>query len=161
LALTVDGREVGDVLKLDKPRTVRIEATGLGRHDFERLQLVQNGKVVKTQSAEKKDGGFSARLVREVRIDEPTWFAVRIDASTKNEFGLRLFAHSSPVYIDLAGKRVFDVETARSLQRELEEARDALRKRGQFSTPRARDKVLGLYEQAEKEVVERLNQRGK
>jgi hypothetical protein len=161
LTLAVDGREVGDVLNLDKPRTVRVEATGLGRHDFERLQLVQNGKVVQTQSAEKKDGGYATRLVREVRIDEPTWFAVRIAAQTKNELDRRLYAHSSPVYVDLAGKRVFDVESARGLKRELEQARDAIRTRGRFSTPQAQDRVLALYEQAEKEVVERINQRGK
>jgi hypothetical protein len=161
LTLTVGGREVGDVIKLDRPRIVRVEATGLGRHDFERLQLVQNGKVVKTQSAEKKDGGYSAKLILEVRIDEPTWFAVRIDTSTKNELGRFLFAHSSPVYVDLDGKRVFDVESARSLQRELEEARDAIGKRGQFSSPGARDKVIAIYEQTKKEVVERLNHRGK
>jgi hypothetical protein len=161
LTLTVDGQEVGDVLKLDKPRTVRIEATGLGRHDFERLQLVQNGKVVQSQAAEKKDGGYAARLERKATIDEPTWFAVRIDAQAKNEFGRQLFAHSSPVYVDLAGKRAFEVESARGLQKELEEAREAIRKRGHFSTPGARDKVLALFEQAEKDVAERINQRGK
>lgn len=161
LTLTVDGRPTGDVLNLDQPRTVRVEATGLGRHHFERLQLVHNGKVVQTQPAEKQNAGYSARLVREVRIDEPSWFAVRIDAQTKNEFDRKLYAHSSPVYVDLAGKRVFDVESARTLQRQMEEARDAIGTRGRFSTPAARDRVLALYMQAEKDLVERINQRGK
>jgi hypothetical protein len=161
LTLTVDGHEVGEVLDLDRPRTVRVEATGVGRHDFQRLQLVQNGQVVQTQPTAANDGGYAARLVREVRIDEPTWFAVRIEATTRNELNNRLFAHSSPVYVDLAGKRVFAVESARSLQRELEEAREAIRKRGRFSAPMARDRVLAVYEKAEKEVAERLNRRGK
>lgn len=161
LTLSVDGRAVGDQLHLDQPRTVRIEATGLGRRDFERLQLVQNGKVIQTQSSEKMNGGYSARLVREVRIDEPAWFAVRIDSQMKNELDRRLYAHSSPVYVDLAGKRVFDVESARTLQRQMEEARDAIRSRGRFSTRAARDRVLVLYSQAEKDLVERINQRGK
>jgi len=161
LTLTVDGREIGEMLDLAKPRTVRIEVTGLGRHDFGRLQLVQNGKVVQAQPAVRKNGGHSARLVREVSIDEPTWFAVRIDAQEKNELGCRLYAHSSPVYIDLGGKRVFDVESARSLLRELEEAREAVRKRGLFTTAQARDKVLALYQQAAKDVVESINRRGR
>jgi hypothetical protein len=161
LNLTVDGREMGDIVKLDKPQTVRLEATGLGRHDFQRLELVQNGKVVQTQTAAKKEGGYFARLVREVRIEEPSWFVVRIETQTKNELNCRLFAHSSPVYVDLAGKRVFDVESARSLQRELEQARDAIRQRGRFSTPAARDHVLAFYERAEKDLLERLNQRGR
>jgi hypothetical protein len=161
LTLTVDGKPIGDVINVDKPSTVRIEASGIGRHDFERLQLVQNGKVVQAQPTEKKDGGYAARLTREVRIDEPTWFAVRIDTQTKNELDRRLYAHSSPVYVDLAGKRVFDVESARVLLKQMEEAREAIRGRGQFSTPQARQQVIALYEQAEKDIVERINQRGK
>ena len=161
LTLTVDGRAIGDVVRCDTPRKVRIEAAGIGRHDFGRLELVQNGRVIQGETAAKREGGFSARLVREVEIDEPAWFAVRIDSQTKNELGRKLYAHTSPVYVDLAGKRVFDIESARNLQRQLEAARDAIRQRGSFSTPQARDKVLTLYDQAEKEIVERINQRGK
>ena len=137
---------------------MRVEATGLGRHDFGSLQLVRNGKVLATQQAEKSDGGYAARLVREVRIDEPAWFAVRIDATTKNELDHRLFAHSAPVYVDLAGKRVLDPEAVRTLQRQLGEAREVIGQRGQFSTPAARDKVLALYKQAEKDLLERVKE---
>src|SRR5262249_51454205 len=48
LTLTVDGHDIGKTLALDKPRRVRVEATAVGRHDFQRLQLVRNGKVVHT-----------------------------------------------------------------------------------------------------------------
>ncbi len=122
---------------------------------------MQNGKVIQTQQAEKEDLGYSARLVREVRIDEPAWFAVRSDAQTKNEFDRRLYAHTSPVYIDLAGKRVFDVESARTLQGQMDEAREAIRTRGHFRSLQTRDKVLTLYEQTKKDLVGRINQRGK
>src|SRR5262249_58892427 len=123
---------------LGKRRRVRVEATGLGRHDFGSLQLVRNGKVLATQQAEKTDGGFAARLAREVRVDEPAWFAVRIDAAKSNELGHRLYAHGSPVYVDLSGRRVLDPEAVRTLQRQLGEAREAIGKRGRFSTPAAR-----------------------
>lgn len=161
LTLTVDGRALGDVIDLTEPRTVRIEATARGRHDFERLQLIHNGKVIQTQASAKDAGGFAAKLVREVRLDEPGWFAVRIDATTRNEFDHKLFAHSSPIYVERDKQRILDLETARSLQQEMETARDALRKRGKFSNDAARDRVLSLYEQAEKEIVRRINQRGK
>src|SRR5690349_16518054 len=73
-------RLVGDVIKLDAARTLRVEAEGVGRHPFARLQLVHNGKVVQQARAGKKDGGYAARLVRAVRVSEPAWFAVRIDS---------------------------------------------------------------------------------
>jgi hypothetical protein len=159
LTLSVDGREIGDALRLDRPGSVRVEATATGRHDFQRLQLVHNGQVVQAQPAEGKDGSYTARLTREVRIDKPGWFAVRIDASTRNELDRPLYAHSSPVYVDLAGQRTFDVEAARGLLRQLEEAKAEIRARGKFSSPQAADRLLAFYEVTAKDLVGRINQR--
>jgi hypothetical protein len=158
--LTVDGKEVGDVLNLDKPKTVKIEAGAVGRRNFQALQLVLNGKVVKTQPSEPKDGGHAARLVHEVPLDEPAWFAVRIESQARNEFDQVLFAHSSPVYVDLAGKRVFQIEAGRTLLKQLEEARATIRSKGKFSSPAAADKLVALYDDASKDLVKQINQRG-
>jgi hypothetical protein len=161
LALKVDGREPGDTLRLDRPRTVRIEATGVGRHDFQRLQLVHNGRVIQTATAAKEGAGYAARLVREVSVDGPGWFAVRIEATTRNELDRQLYAHSSPVYVEFGGEGVFDVEAARRLLLRLEEGEADIRGRGRFSNPQARAKLLGLYEEAAKDLTARLNQRGR
>jgi hypothetical protein len=160
LALSLDGKEIGDVLSLDKPRTIKIEATGIGRKDFQELQLVHNGKVIKTQATELKDGGHRARLVHELRIDQPAWLAVRIQSQTKNEFDLPLFAHSSPTYIDFEGKRVFDLEAARALLKQLEEARADIRAKAKFSNAGAGAKVVDLYDQATEDLRKRVNARG-
>jgi hypothetical protein len=160
LSLKVDGLEPGDVLNLDKGKKVRIEATALGRHDFQKLELVHNGKVIQSQAAEAKDGGFSAKLNPEVRIDEPGWFAVRIEAKTTNELGQRLFAHSSPVYIDVAGKRVFDLNAAEALLRQLEQGQQDIRTRGKFSSDPARDALLAIHTEAIGNLKDRINRRG-
>src|SRR5262249_25177667 len=118
------------------------------------------GKVLKTQRTESKEGAYRAQLSHELRIDESSWFAVRIDATNRNEFEQKLFAHSAPVYVDLNGKRVFDVESARALLKQLEEARADIRAKGNFSTAEARDKVLEIYQQTTKELVKQINQRG-
>jgi hypothetical protein len=161
LTLTVDGKEIGDVLNLDRPKTVRVEVTATGRHDFQKLQLVQNGKVIQTETGTMKDGVCTAKFAREVRLDEPAWFAARIDSSAKNELDRQLFAHTSPVYVDFAGKRVFDVDAARLTLRRMEEARDEIRSRGKFGDDAARDKILAIYEETGKELVRRTGQRGK
>src|SRR5439155_9249051 len=96
LTLTVDGKEIGDVLNLNEPRAVRVEVTATGRHDFQVLQLVQNGRVIQAEPCRVKDGVRTARLVREVRLDGPAWFAARIDSTARNELGGQLFAHTSP-----------------------------------------------------------------
>lgn len=160
LRLSVDGKGPGEVIALDEPRTVKVEASVLGRHDSGRLQLVRNGQVIKSERVENKNGAFAATLTHELRIDEPSWFAVRIDGNERNEFEQKLFAHSSPVYVDLRAKRVFDVEAARTLLRQLEEARYDVRARGRFSNEAARAKMLTTYDDTAKDLVRRINERG-
>jgi hypothetical protein len=161
LGLTVDRKGPGTVLRLDQPKAVRVEAWGQGRNDFQQLQLVHNGKVIRTVKAEKnKEGHHAANLLVELKIDEPGWFAVRIDSSTKNELDRPLYAHSSPVYVDYEGKRVFDLDAARDLLLQLEQAQAGIRAKGKFSSPEAQRTLLGIYEQAVKDVQTRINQRG-
>jgi hypothetical protein len=159
LALTVDGQGVGDVLNLDRPKAVRVEVTATGRHDFQRLELVQNGKVVQSEPGKLKDGAYAARIAREVRLDGPAWFAARIDSAATNELGRQLFAHTSPVYVDFAGNRVFDVEAGRLMLRRMEQAKDEIRARGKFGDDAARDKILGIYDETTRDVTRRINER--
>ena len=72
-----------------------------------------------------------------MRVDEPGWFAVRIESTTKNELGQVLFAHSSPVYVEFAGKAAFDVEAAEALLKQVEEGQAAIAEQGKFSDPEA------------------------
>jgi hypothetical protein len=161
LSLTVDGKEIGDVMKLDGAKTVRIEATATGRHNFQTLQLVHNGRVVQTADAKEKDGVWTAKLSRGTLIEEPAWFAARIDSTTKNELDRLLYAHTSPVYVDFAGKRVFDIESARGLQKLMEEARDEIKLRGKFSGDAERDHILAIYDDTATDLAKKINQRSK
>jgi TolB protein len=161
LRLTVDGKPIGEVLKLDKEKTVRVEAEGVGRHAFERLQLVHNGKVVQEARSAKKDGGYSARLVRDVKITEQGWFAVRIESKARNELDQVLFAHSSPCYVEYEGRRRFDLESAQTLQKRLEEAKGEIAARGEFSNARAKENLLAVYADAITDLRARINKRGK
>ena len=92
-------------------------------------------------------------------MDEPAWFAVRIESDTKNEFDQQLFAHTSPVYVEMAGERILDVESGRALLRQMEEGRDDIRMRGKFSNPAARDKMLASYDDAIRDLTERIGRR--
>lgn len=160
LTLRVDGREIGDTLNLERPRTLRVEATAVGRNDFQRLQLVHNGKVVFAQAADKKADHYESKLSRDLRIDAPGWLAARIDSATKNELGHALYAHSSPVYLDVAGRRIFDIEAAQALLRQIDEGRADIRARGRFSKPEAAEKLLALYDDASGDLKGRMSRRG-
>jgi hypothetical protein len=159
LTLTVDGKAVGDTLKLEKAGRPRVVATALGRHDFQKLQVIFNGRVIDNAAAQPGNGGFQARIEREVPVDEPGWFAARVDSDTKNELGQQLFAHTSPLYIELAGRRVFDIESARALQKQMEESRADIRAKGKFTSDAARDELLAMYDASIRALSEQISRR--
>jgi hypothetical protein len=161
LTLTVDGRPIGDTLKLDRPRKLRVTASAVGRLDFQKLQVVQNGQIVLSEPARKVGDHFEARSDREVSIDGPAWLAARIDADTKNELTQQLFAHTSPVYVEVAGHGVFDVESGRVLVKQMEEGRDDIKARGKFSSDAARVRLLAAYDDAIRELVEQIARRSR
>ena len=158
LTLDVDGRSMGDVIDLKEAKTIKIQASATGRYPLDRLQLIQNGKVIRTQVAGAKEPG-RIQLAHEVRLAEPAWFAVRIESDAKNEFNKLLFAHSSPVYVNFKGRGVFDVDAALALLKQVEEAHATIKTRGQFSNAEASKKLLALYDDAGQDLRDRINAR--
>lgn len=160
LSLKVNGLSLGSTLKLDNPGSVQIEASGLGRHDFQKLELIQNGKVVATEMAKAEGSGYSAKLSKSIKLDGPAWFALRIDAKTENELEKVLYAHTSPVYVNVEGKGVFDLDAANGLLKLVEQGHADIKVKGAFSTPKAQEKLLALYDDAIKDLKDRINRRG-
>jgi hypothetical protein len=158
LTLQVDGKSPGDVIDLKEPKTLKITASAVARNPLQRLQLICNGRVINTQGPSPKDPG-RIRLEHNVLIDGPGWFALRIDGDTKNEFDKTLFAHTSPVYVNFKGKSVFDVDAALALLKQVEEGQAAVKARGHFSSPAAATKLLGLYDEAARDLRDRINAR--
>lgn len=161
LSLRVDGKEIGDTIELDRRRTLRVEAAALGRHDFGRVQLIHNGRIMGEQPAKKEGDRYAAQLEVALRGDAPGWLAVRIESQTKNELGQPLFAHTSPVYLDMGGRRAFDINAAEALLRQVEEGRAAVHAKGRFSSREAEEKVLALYDEAARDLKQRMGKRGK
>jgi len=158
LSLKIDGHTLGDVLDLKEPKMVKIEASAVGRIPLQKLQLIQNGRVIKTQLPGDKEPG-RIKMTHEVRLEEPAWFAVRAESETKNEFEKTIFAHSSPIYVTHKGRNVFDVDEALALVKQVEEGQAAIQAKGQFSNAEASRKLLALYDDAVKTLRERINQR--
>src|SRR5262249_12234563 len=104
---------------------------------------------------------YEARIEREVSIDGPAWLAARIDSDTKNELTQQLFAHTSPVYVDVAGRGVFDVEAGRALVKQMEEGREEIKARGKSSSDAARDRLLAAYDAAIRELAEQIARRSR
>ena len=102
VTLSVDGREPGSTVRLSGPGTVSVRATVRSIFPLRSLEVVRNGEVVARTDA---SGGRQAEISEELRIDGNSWIACRafgVDYHL-DEWGRRVFAHTSPVYVACGG----------------------------------------------------------
>jgi hypothetical protein len=171
LEFTVDGQPLGSVLRLSGPKSLTIRGRASGRTNFHSLELVQNGSVVQSVLAHPESGHFAAELQADLAIDKPCWLALRTperpkreDASAtsfpRNELGSRLFAHTSPIYINLEDHGVFDRETAQGLLDKMKVDLKKVEAQAKFADESQRQRVARVYEEAIEVLTDRLGQEG-
>jgi hypothetical protein len=168
LEFAVDGRGLGATLRLAAAGTVRVTGRALGRVDFQRIELVRNGTVEAMAASRPEGGHFAAELDLEIEMDAPAWLALRTPpppvpndpalqaAVPTNEFGRDLFAHTSPIYFEVAGREVFDRSTAESLLAEMQSNRAQIAEKSLFADGGERQQVLRVHDEAIGRLRERL-----
>jgi hypothetical protein len=103
VTLSVDGCEPGGTVELSGPGTVSIHAAVRSIFPLRSLEIVRNGEVVARAEG---DGGRQAEISEELPIQADSWIACRafgVDYHL-DEWGRRVFAHTSPVYIACGGE---------------------------------------------------------
>ena len=151
------GHQPGGTISLTGKETVRIRGRGVGRVDFKALELILNGRVVHAVSSRPSGAHFVADLDFPLEVSEPGWVALRIPRELPdNELARPLFAHTSPVYLQLDGRSIFRAEAARSLLAEMEESVEKIRSRASFSSARDRESVLRVYREGIRILSRRL-----
>lgn len=152
LEFRVDHSRIGDTLDLTQPSEVTVTASVIGRSNFELLEIVQDGQVIARESSVAAAGHFTATIRKPIKVSEPGWLAARISTANKNEYGRPLFGHTSAVYVTIDGRTIRRAADVAWLRHEVEAARASITEKAQFDTAEQRAKVLGLYEQALKEL---------
>ncbi len=173
LEFTVNEQPIGATLELDGPRTVAVQAKALGRTDFTRLELVRNGQIVAHAPSRAEGQHYVAELQLEVSIDAPSWLAARTPPPPvpdrqntsrdfpQNEFGGKLFSHTSPIYVHLAGQGVFDATVARGLLAEMQADWSEIEKQAVFASDAERKQVQAVYDEAIAKLQSQLDSEGK
>ena len=157
LQFSIEGQESGDTISLASPGSVKMAAEAQGRDDFCGLELVVNGEVVHAVSIQKVQGHYEAKMNYELSIDKPSWVALRVpETNGENAFGRTLFAHTSPVYINLSGASVFSVDAAESLISEMRTSIDVISERAQFESGEQQQEILDYYYNAIQEMERRI-----
>ncbi|HEV7406539.1 MAG TPA: CehA/McbA family metallohydrolase [Chthoniobacteraceae bacterium] len=168
LELHADEAEIGDTLRLDRDRTIQTTARATGRTDFKKIELVHNGAVIAEAPSRQVGGHFEAELKHPVGVTGPGWLALRVagrglvseglpplsaagvrdETAARNELDEPLFAHTSPIYLEFAGRTLFQPDAARTLLADLEASELAIRTTGRFQDDAQRDEVLAGYRDA-------------
>ena len=78
-----------------------------------------------------------------------------------NEYGGKLFSHTSPIYVRFAGREVFDAQTAKGLLAEMESDWREIEKQAVFANQSEREQVKRVYDEAAAKLQARLNQHAK
>lgn len=171
LEFTVEHAHAGDTLALAAGRSVRVRGRAMGRSDFIRLQLVYNGRVVHETSAHRSGGHHQAELNVDVPLTEPGWLALRVPPEKPytirsryagpgvNLFGKAIFAHTSPVYVTIAGRGRSERAAVEALSLRLEAALAEIDQHGRFRDQAERDALRRLYLEARENLRARLETR--
>jgi hypothetical protein len=102
LFLQANGQEPGKVIDLGEPSDkVRVQVNARSLVPFEHIELVANGSVVACAKA--SGSPAEARLEAELSFPQGGWVAARCWGSQETEKGRYVRAHTSPVYVQVAG----------------------------------------------------------
>ena len=161
LELDVAGRAAGDTITLSGPADLGIHGRGIGRNNFRSLELIFNGDVVHSLQSKPERGHFVAEMDFSLQVDQPGWVALRIGLETdKNELREPLFAHTSPVYIEMAGKKIFQPFVAQEMIAEIERSMSLIKSKGTFFADEEKEAVLNVYRNGIANLRDRLKRGG-
>ena len=145
LELTVDGRGPGDVLeaKPGQALSISVRCQGLG---VERLELVGPDGVVARSEPGKTE---AAAIETTVAAVDSMWLcAVARGPQHPSVPGPVVFAHTSPVYLEVGGRPMARPASARWLLDWLDRLENMVRTHGQFDNDAQRGELLAVINRA-------------
>ncbi len=112
LELAAGGKGIGDTLQLPAPGEIRIKASASSVFPLDRVEVLFNGKVV--ASAAPVRDGLTTAIDQVVRLDRSGWLALRaLGKGVAEVVSDQVFAHTSPIYVAVAGRPAGEPEDAR------------------------------------------------
>ncbi|MBM3727142.1 MAG: hypothetical protein FJW40_17180 [Acidobacteria bacterium] len=154
MEFTVDGREAGDTLTLAPGKArVRVRARAVSIEPYDVLEIVHNGRVIRTV---RPSGGRNLAVLDEVlEVDRGGWMAARAWGRKMLQYGetwwkMPVMGHTSPVYLSMAGRPARAVESARILLEQLGYLEEFVRSKAKMPGEGERQAALGEIARARK-----------
>lgn len=147
--IIVNGRQrQGETVRLAAPAKVKVVAKAWWHLPLRRAEIVQDGNVVAMQDAA-ANGALGEAWELEVPVERSGWLALRVSgpAHADNPGG-EAFAHTSPVYVEVAGRPQQARADAEYFLRWIDRLDVALRERNRFQTADQKRHVASQLEAA-------------
>jgi hypothetical protein len=158
LELAVDGKSIGEELKLPAAAEVRVRAAASSQFLLDRVEVLYNGKVIAT--AAPAQGALTAELDQRLRLDRSGWVALRASGPAVADVkGEKVYAHTSPVYVVVAGRQAGSAEDARFFLDWIDRLWETVQQRDRFPDERSKAAVQAEVDQA-RQVYRKMIDRG-
>lgn len=152
LEFSVNGKQVGDTVALAPGKTkLHVQARARSLEPYETLEIIVNGKVVRhvTPSGDH----FNAVIDDTIEVERGGWIAARAHGPKMLPYGatwwkMPVFAHSSPIYLDMPGRPAPAAESAELLLDQLGYLERWAENTANFPTPDNRKETRGYIAQA-------------
>ncbi len=163
LSFRAENQEPGDELRLPGggPSTVRVQAEARSIFPMETLDILRNGKVVRSITP---DDPYLVKLDEAITVEESGWLAARVSGPERQQLMMDgyVYAHTSPVYVTKGGRPTRSPEDARYFVEWIDEILPALEEatcrqelgsstriiNACFDSPEQKQEVLGIWRKA-------------
>ena len=158
--LEVNGKGPGETCELTTPGKVRVAATVESYVPVNKLEIIVNGKVAAQGEVDAGDqtGMRVKRLEVELPLERSSWVALRVrGADHPSIFDGPAWAHTSPVFVQVAGQKIASREEAKYFVDWIEQMLTVVAARNRYASPENRQQVESLFRRAQNEFRKMAN----
>ena len=151
--LEVDGKGPGETCELAEAGSVRVAVTVESYVPFNTIEVIVNGKVAAHDEVAGDPAGLRVRrLDVELPIGRSSWIALRVRGpESPIVFDGPVWAHTSPVYVKVAGRRIASRQDAEYFVDWIEQMLRVVEARNRFASAEDRRQVESLFRRAQDE----------
>jgi hypothetical protein len=151
--LVVNGKALGETCELTEAGNVHVAVKVESYVPFHKIEVIVNGKVAVHDEAAGDPAGLRVRrLDVELPIGRSSWIALRVRGpESPLVFDGPVWAHTSPVYVKMAGKRIASQQDAEYFVAWIEQMLRVVDARNRFASVENRRQVESLFRRAQDE----------
>ena len=153
IEFSVNGKEPGDTLSVEPGKVqLIVKARAVSLEPYEVLEIIHNGEIVRKVKPSGKN--YAAVLQENIEVERGGWIAARVHGPKMLEYGrtwwkMPVFAHTSPIYINMPGRPAPAAESARLFLDQLSYLQRWAESEAHFPTADNKKEALSLIARAQ------------